>query len=81
MTINAVQKALTRNQLAKTIVAHPEEAGRLFMRHDEVVRYTTEASGLLNNVPAYFVFNMDESGINETSDAKANKVLVHFGSN
>ena len=62
VTTNALQKALTRAGLTKTIIAHPEEAGRLFMRHDEIARYTTEAAAALNDVPAASVFNMDSLG-------------------
>ena len=36
---------------------------------------TTEE--LLHDVPAAFVFNMDETGINEYADAKKKRVVVH----
>ena len=81
VTVNAVQKALKRSGIAKTITAHPEEAGRLSLKYEEVARYTNEATTLLNNIPAAFVFNMDETGIDDVANAKPKKVLVPFGSN
>ena len=73
ITTNALQKALKRDQIAKTITAYPEEAGRLLLKHSEVTRYIAEASTLINDVNAAFVFNMDESGVNDLADAKAKK--------
>ena len=80
VTTNSLQKTLTREKIAKTIIAHPEEAGRLLMNPDEITRYTTQAVAQLNNVPAALVFNMDETGINERANSTAKKVLVDFNS-
>ena len=79
VTKNALQKVLTKAKIAKTIVAHPEEAGRMKLKHAEVARYIDEAAAL-NNVPAEFVFNMDETGIDDKANAKDKKVLVRFDS-
>ena len=81
VTTNSLQKTLTRAKIAKTIIAFPEEAGRLMMNPNEIARYTTQAVAQLNNVPAAFVFNMDETGINVRANSKAMKVLVDFNSN
>ena len=80
LTKNALQKALTKAGIAKTIIAHPEDAGRLDMSYQELARYITEAA-VLTDVPSEFVFNIDETGINERANAKAKKVLVDFHSN
>ena len=80
LTRNALQKALTKASIAKTITAHPEDAGRLSMNYQELVRYITEAA-VVTEVPSEFVFNIDEKGINERANAKAKKVLVDFHSN
>ena len=61
VTKNALQKVLTKAKIAKTIVAHPEEAGRMKLKHAEVARYINDAT-VLHDVPAEFVFNMDERG-------------------
>ena len=80
ISTNALQKVLKKNQIAKTITAYPEEAGRLLLKFDEVTRYITEASSLVKDVNAGFVFNMDESGVNDFANAKTKKVLVDFHS-
>ena len=51
------------------------------MVFNEVAGYTIQAVSQLNNVPAAFVFNMDETGINERANSTAKKVLVDFNSN
>ena len=81
ITTNALQKALKRYEIAKTITAFPEEAGRLLLKHSEETRYIAEASTLINDVNAAFVFNMDESGVNDLANATPKKVLVDFHSN
>ena len=80
VTKNALRKVLTKSETAKTIVANPEEASRMRMNHVAVDNYMTTTPTLINNVHAAFVFNMDESGINEYANAKAKKVLVGFNS-
>ena len=72
---------MIRDHIAKTMTAYPEEAGRLLLNHSEVTRYIAEASTLINDVNPAFVFNMDESGVNDLANAKAKKVLVDFHSN
>ena len=79
VTKNALQKVLTKAKIAKTIMAHPEEAGRMKLKHSEVARYINDTT-VLNDVPAEFVFNMDETGIDDKANAKDKKVLVLFDS-
>ena len=76
---NALQKVLTKASIAKTITANPEDPGRLAMSIQELERYVTQAA-VLNDVPSDFVFNMDETGINERTNGRAKKVL-NFNSN
>ena len=49
------------------------------MKHSELVRYITEAA-VINGIQSEFIFNMDETGINERANAKAKRVLVRFNS-
>ena len=76
VTTNALQKGLKKRGIAKTIKARPEEASRLEMNHASVAAYLNTTPGILNNVNAAFVFNMDECGVNDFADAKDKHVLV-----
>ena len=75
-TTNALQKALTKWEIAKTVDATPEDARRLQMDHETVAAYMNTTPGIINNIPASFVYNMDETGINELANAKRKRVLV-----
>ena len=46
--------------------------------HEQKIRrFLDETETVLRDVPPAFIFNMDETGINEKADAKNKRVLVH----
>ena len=79
VTKDCLRKALKRRKTVKLIKADPMKAARLNLDSEKVQRYMAETEVRLRNVPAYFVFNMDETGINARADAKTKKVVVHSG--
>ena len=46
------------------------------MRHGEIARNTTETASVIINVPAAFVFNMDEMGAERYADRKRINVFI-----
>ena len=76
ITTEALKKAIKRRKLAKTIPARPDNKNRLKLDDADVQEHLMGMEATLANVPAAFVFNMDESGVNEFADAKNKKVLV-----
>ena len=71
--------ALKRRSVVRFIEATTIQACRLNLDNDEVRQFMENTEELLQNVPASFVFNMDETGINEYQNAKKKQVLVHNG--
>ena len=61
----------------KRIEALPMQACRLNLDHQDDMDFMTEMERRLVNVPAVFIFNMDETGINEYANAVRKQVVVH----
>ena len=75
-TKEAVRKGLKRRDAFKIIEASPVNACRLRIDDEKVLRFHQTTEALLRDVPAAFVFNMDETGINEYANAKKKQVVV-----
>ena len=75
-TKEALRKAFKRRKQFKVIEASPVNASRLHVDDEKVQHFHTTAEALLHDVPAAFVFNMDETGINEYANAKKKQVVV-----
>ena len=67
---NGLRIALKRRSVVRFIEATPIQACRLNLDNEEVRKFVENTEELLQNVPASFVFNMDETGINEYQNAK-----------
>ena len=79
VTKNGLRVALKRRSVVRFIEATPIQACRLNLDNEEVQQFMENTEELLRNVPASFVFNMDETGINEYQNAKKKQVVVHNG--
>ena len=75
VTKNGLRIALKRRSVVRFIEATPIQACRLNIDNEEVQQFMENTEELLRNVPASFVFNMDETGINEYQNAKKKQVL------
>ena len=75
-TKDALRKGLGRRKIFKIIEATPVNASRLHIDDEKVQQFHNLAEVLLHDVPAAFVFNMDETGINEYANAKKRQVVV-----
>ena len=75
-TKDALRKAFKRRKQFKVIEASPVNASRLRIDDEKVQQFHATAEALLHDVPAAFVFNMDETYINEYANAKKKKVVV-----
>ena len=77
VTKDSLRKGLTRRGTVKHIEALPMQASRLNLADQDVQNFTTETERRLAQVPAAFLFNMDETGINECANATRKRVVVH----
>ena len=77
VTKEGLRKALQRRKNVRFIPATPIQASRLTLDDEQVQRWMDTAEEILHDIPAAFVFNMDETGINELADAKKKTVVVH----
>ena len=68
---------MKRRKKARIIDASPIQESRLNIDDDKVQRFMADTEALLRDVPAHFVFNIDETGINDYAIAKKKQVLVH----
>ena len=79
VSVDSLRMALIRRKTVKFINARPVEACRLQLDYRKIQRFLDETETLLRDVPPAFVFNMDETGINERANAKKKRVVVHSG--
>ena len=79
VSVDALRMALKRRLTVKIITAIPTEACRLNVDDAQVQQFFQATEALMNNVPAAFVFNIDETGINRYANAKKKRVAVHAG--
>ena len=77
VTKNGLRIALKRRSIVRFVEATPIQACRLNLDDEEVKQFMEDTEELLRDVPASFVFNMDETGINEYQNAKKKQVVVH----
>ena len=77
VTKDSLRKGLTWRGTVKHIEALPMQASRLNLADQDVQNFTTETERRLVQVPAAFLFNMDETGINEYANATRKQVVVH----
>ena len=77
VTKDSMRKGLTRRGTVKHIEALPMQASRLNLTDQDVQNFMTETERRLAQVPAAFLFNMDETGINEYANATRKQVVVH----
>jgi hypothetical protein len=73
---DTLRHILRREEKIKAVEGVPMEETRVFADHDEIVRYLTELAELIIDVPAYFVFNMDEMGHQDWADRQVSVVYV-----
>ena len=76
VTKEALRKAFKRRKKVKFIDATPVQACRLNIDDVKVQRFIRDTEELIHAVPASFIFNMDETGINEYANAKTKQVVV-----
>ena len=76
VTKNGLRIALKRRSIVRFVEATPIQACRLNLDDEEVKQFMEDTEELLRDVPASFVFNIDETGINEYQNAKKS-VVVH----
>ena len=79
VSVDSLRMALLRRKKVKFINAKPVEACRLHLDDRKIQRFLDETEQLLRDVPLAFVFNMDETGINEKAVAKTKRAVVHDG--
>ena len=79
VSVDALRMALKRRNKTKVITAIPTEASRLNIDDAEIQGFFQATEALMHNVPAAFVFNIDETGINRYANAKKKRVVVHQG--
>ena len=77
VSVDALRMALKRRKTVKFITARPVEACRLRLDEQKIQRFLDETETVLRDVPPAFIFNMDETGIDEKADAKNKRALVH----
>ena len=76
-TKEALRKGLKRRKKARIIDASPIQESRLNIDDDKVQRFMVDTEAILHDVPAHFVFNIDETWINDYANAKKKQVLVY----
>jgi precorrin-2 methylase len=67
----------------KTIAGVPMEAERVAADEATITAFSDELEGMIEDVPAVMIFNIDESGYSEWADAHEVRILVpdsHSGS-
>ena len=79
VSVDALRMALKRRKSVKFITAIPIQACRLRLDDASVQRFLARTEALIRNIPAAFMFNMDETGINPLANAKKQRVVVHRG--
>ena len=76
VTKDSLRKGLKKRRTVKRIDALPMQACRLNLDQD-VLNFMTETERNPVNIPAAFLFNIDETGINEYANAVRKQVVVH----
>ena len=79
VTKDSLRKGLKKRRMVKSIEALPMQACRLNLDHQDVLNFMAETERRLVNIPAAFLYNMDETGINEYANAVRKQVVVHSG--
>ena len=79
VSVDALRMALKRRKSVKFIDAIPMQASRLRLDDAQVQQFLERTEALIRDVPAAFMFNMDETGINPLANAKKKRVVVHSG--
>ena len=76
VTKECLRKHLSDAALTKTVTAFPMEVERLRVTADAMAAYFDTAERIVCGIPAAFVFNVDESGVQEYADARGVDVVV-----
>lgn len=73
---DTLRHALCRHQSVRTVTGVPMERERVEVDPADIDTFYDELATLLQGIPGAFIFNIDESGVQEWTDAHHIRVLV-----
>jgi hypothetical protein len=69
ITVDTLAKYLRRDDTFTTAIGVAMEQKRVFISHTELMQWFDELNLTIHDIPRYFIFNMDETGVDDWVDS------------
>jgi hypothetical protein len=76
VSYDTLGKIISRDSRFHTVVGEPMEQNRVLFNSDELVTWFFTLKQSIRNIPRHFIFNMDETGLDDWVDSQKVHVVV-----